>query len=216
MSDQDYQAPLLWWLFFGAPKKYKSVQWRWFLLPASYENQPSDFPASIQSTFTSIVYQYMKVGTSIYIWLVVGPPLWKIWTSIGMISNPIYGKIKHGNQTTNQISIYYMAYQSTFIPTKCSHHNASVEGVDKVSHNSWRAGRFWVFRWLLRPVKLRGRLSQYQLFQLLKADFSNRNGGFNWFNQPKYRGFARKGSQRTTVAYCEEHNGDFWWDSHHT
>ena len=27
-------------------------------------------------------------------WLVVGPPLWKIWKSIGMISNPIYGKIK--------------------------------------------------------------------------------------------------------------------------
>ena len=26
-------------------------------------------------------------------WLVVGPPLWKIWKSIGMIRNPIYGKI---------------------------------------------------------------------------------------------------------------------------
>ena len=34
-------------------------------------------------------------------WLVVGPPLWKIWTSIGMMTFPIYGKIKHGNQTTN-------------------------------------------------------------------------------------------------------------------
>ena len=31
-----------------------------------------------------------------------GPPLWKIWKSIGMIRNPIYGKIKNGNQTTNQ------------------------------------------------------------------------------------------------------------------
>ena len=29
-------------------------------------------------------------------------PLWKIWKSIGMIRNPIYGKIKNGNQTTNQ------------------------------------------------------------------------------------------------------------------
>ena len=38
------------------------------------------------------------------IWLVVGPPLWQIWKSIGMISNPIYGKIKHGNQTTNRSS----------------------------------------------------------------------------------------------------------------
>ena len=27
-------------------------------------------------------------------WLVVGPPLWKIWKSIGMMRNPIYGKIK--------------------------------------------------------------------------------------------------------------------------
>ena len=35
-------------------------------------------------------------------WLVVGPPLWKIWKSIGMISNPIYGKIKLMFQTTNQ------------------------------------------------------------------------------------------------------------------
>ena len=35
-------------------------------------------------------------------WLVVGPPLWKIWKSIGMISNPIYGK-KKMFQTTNQI-----------------------------------------------------------------------------------------------------------------
>ena len=37
------------------------------------------------------------------IWLVVGPPLWKIWKSIGMIRNPIYAKIKNGNQTTNQL-----------------------------------------------------------------------------------------------------------------
>ena len=37
----------------------------------------------------------MKSTTRIFIWLVVGPPLWKIWTSIGMIRNPIYGKIKN-------------------------------------------------------------------------------------------------------------------------
>ena len=30
-------------------------------------------------------------------WLVVQPPLWKIWKSIGMMRNPIYGKIKNGN-----------------------------------------------------------------------------------------------------------------------
>ena len=30
----------------------------------------------------------------IIIWLVVGPPLWKIWTSFGMMRFPRYGKIK--------------------------------------------------------------------------------------------------------------------------
>ena len=39
------------------------------------------------------------------IWLVVGPPLWKIWTSIGMMRFRIYGKIKLMFQTTNQPSI---------------------------------------------------------------------------------------------------------------
>ena len=33
-----------------------------------------------------------------------GPPLWKIWTSIGMMTFPIYGKIKLMFQTTNQIT----------------------------------------------------------------------------------------------------------------
>ena len=42
-------------------------------------------------------------------WLVVGPPLWKIWTSIRMIRNLIYGKIKNGNQTTNQFGNFWCA-----------------------------------------------------------------------------------------------------------
>ena len=42
-----------------------------------------------------------------FIWLVVGPPLWKIWKSVGMVSNPILvGKCQFdGNQTTNQLNI---------------------------------------------------------------------------------------------------------------
>ena len=36
-----------------------------------------------------------KSECPILTWLVVGPPLWKIWTSIGMIRNPIYGKMKN-------------------------------------------------------------------------------------------------------------------------
>ena len=37
-------------------------------------------------------------------WLVVGPPLWKIWKSIGMIIPNIMGKLKMF-QTTNQTNI---------------------------------------------------------------------------------------------------------------
>ena len=37
-------------------------------------------------------------------WLVVGPPLWKIWKSVGMMTFPILmGNKIDGNQTTNQI-----------------------------------------------------------------------------------------------------------------
>ena len=37
------------------------------------------------------------------IWLVVYLPLWKIWKSVGMMTFPIYGKIKFMFQTTNQV-----------------------------------------------------------------------------------------------------------------
>ena len=42
-------------------------------------------------------------------WLVVGPPLWKIWTSIGMMRFPIYGKIKHvpNHQPDNQSQLRF-------------------------------------------------------------------------------------------------------------
>ena len=39
-------------------------------------------------------------------WLVVQPPLWKIWTSIRMIIPNINGKINNVNQTTNQQQIH--------------------------------------------------------------------------------------------------------------
>ena len=32
---------------------------------------------------------------NMHVWLVVQPPLWKIWKSIGMMNFPIYGKIKN-------------------------------------------------------------------------------------------------------------------------
>ena len=46
-------------------------------------------------------------------WLVVGPPLWKIWKSIGMISNPIYGKIK--NVPNHQPAISFPSFIGCFI-----------------------------------------------------------------------------------------------------
>ena len=39
-------------------------------------------------------------------WLVVKPPLWKIWKSVGMISNPIYGKIKNVPNHQPVMSMY--------------------------------------------------------------------------------------------------------------
>ena len=46
------------------------------------------------------------------IWLVVQPPLWKIWTSIGMISNPIYGKTWQPN---HQPVIYLILIHVSYI-----------------------------------------------------------------------------------------------------
>ena len=39
--------------------------------------------------------------TTITYWLVVEPPLWKIWKSVGMMTFPIYGKRWFMFQTTN-------------------------------------------------------------------------------------------------------------------
>ena len=60
---------------------------------------PSVFAACRVVAWSSYILRSMDF------WLVVGPPLWKIWTSIGMMTFPIYGKIKNGNPTTNQISM---------------------------------------------------------------------------------------------------------------
>ena len=49
-------------------------------------------------------------------WLVVGPPLWKIWKSIGMMRFPIYGKIK--NVPNHQPAKYSVNYFSPLNPTE--------------------------------------------------------------------------------------------------
>ena len=75
-------------------KKFRNTsRWKWqpFSLkpPRRY---PSD-PLPNSSWQQHITKPSGTLGNNF--WLVVGPPLWKIWKSIGMISNPIYGKIKH-------------------------------------------------------------------------------------------------------------------------
>ena len=53
---------------------------------------------------------YIQIISILY-WLVVGPPLWKIWVrQLGWWLFPIYlGKCQiHGHQTTNQITIYHL------------------------------------------------------------------------------------------------------------
>ena len=55
--------------------------------------------------------RHMEGPSPIFIWLVVGPPLWKIWKSIGMISNPIYGKIK--NVPNHQPVIHFLDWHES-------------------------------------------------------------------------------------------------------
>ena len=49
----------------------------------------------------------VMTGVGLHYWLVVGPPLWKIWKSIGMMTFPIYGKIKNvpNHQPVNDLVI---------------------------------------------------------------------------------------------------------------
>ena len=62
-------------------------------------------------TFKTSDHQPVWLGASFiyqpnYHWLVVGPPLWKIWKSIGMMTIPnISGKIKNSWQPNHQIHI---------------------------------------------------------------------------------------------------------------
>ena len=66
---------------------------KWHKLGPQAETTWSDLLGNSWGNTSRIFFWTMEaflVGkNSILIWLVVGPPLWKIWTSIGMISNPI-------------------------------------------------------------------------------------------------------------------------------
>ena len=59
--------------------------------PWHSKNPQKNSLTQVQSHF---IHAKIPVWLPMMFWLVVGPPLWKIWKSIGMISNPIDGTIK--------------------------------------------------------------------------------------------------------------------------
>ena len=64
------------------------------------------------SSTSEIVKQHRSIYTY---WLVVEPPLWKIWKSVGMMKFPIYGKIIQVFQTTNQLIIHIWRVECSWI-----------------------------------------------------------------------------------------------------
>ena len=54
-------------------------------------------------------FNHHMISSWIKIWLVVEPPLWKIWKSVGIIIPNIWKVIKFMFQTTNQEMIYPLA-----------------------------------------------------------------------------------------------------------
>ena len=82
---------------------------------------------------------------SIMIWLVVDLPLWKIWKSVGIMTVPIYGKIKNGpNHQPVHDSCYFQLQRSSNLPQLGGSwwwHNASPQRLvtikDEINGNKW-------------------------------------------------------------------------------
>ena len=88
------------------------LPWSWHTYGSYGQYFPIFFPISLAIYYPFIfshIFSYYSIISyilSIYAgwWF---EPLWKIWKSIGMTKFPIYGKIKNGNQTTNQYIILF-------------------------------------------------------------------------------------------------------------
>ena len=101
---------------------------------------PKPWPSRCQTLGTH--GDVKRWSTTLSGWWARATPLKNMSSSIGMISNPIYGKIKNGNQTTNQL-LY------TFITS-----NTTQEIRLKHEHTSWWnhmwsifvGGIYWTFR----------------------------------------------------------------------
>ena len=78
---------------------------------------PVTSPAAVKSARPNGCLTGLEISQSsnrmirlcLFIWLVVGPPLWKIWKSIGMMTFPIYGKIK--NVPNHQPVMFIFAFR---------------------------------------------------------------------------------------------------------
>ena len=67
-----------------------------------YGRKKKDYSLAVMHPQVPWTSQWSSGSIKLDNWLVVGLPLWKIWKSVGMMTFPIYGKIKMF-QTTNQI-----------------------------------------------------------------------------------------------------------------
>ena len=100
--------------------------------------------------------------STILIWLVVGPPLWKIWKSIGMMKFPIYGKItkmatKPPTNNDQPLLTMYISWCSRYIAisvgsltqlfTIVKHHEGAVASI------WWQVMFSIVFPWFCRSKK---------------------------------------------------------------
>ena len=83
----------------GKLQEFRDISGQWFHQPShfGYRIRQRQLLVELRGHISKRQLHIFKIS-----WLVVGPPLWKILKSIGMMKFPIYGKIKHGNQTTNQ------------------------------------------------------------------------------------------------------------------
>ena len=69
---------------------------KWFILPeGTMKKNILDYPPILDYQPILDSQKNLRFSCTSIIWLVVGPPLWKIWKSVGMMTFPIYGKIKN-------------------------------------------------------------------------------------------------------------------------
>ena len=71
------------------------------------------------------------MDNTVYYWLVVEPPLWKIWKSVGMMKFPIYGNVKNvPNHQPDYIWIIEYIMDNTVQYYPIYHYSYIDDGID--------------------------------------------------------------------------------------